>query len=106
MDRVLRFLFADHLSHSISSMRGLDPERDVVLMAEVIDEATYVPHHKRKIAFLFSAMRHFAAELRADGTRVDYVKLDDDGDTGSFRSELRRAPRAPSAAQGGGRRAG
>jgi deoxyribodipyrimidine photolyase-related protein len=87
----LRFLFADHLSRSISSLEGLDVEGDVVLLVEVADEATYVPHHKKKIAFLFSAMRHFAEELRAAGIRVDYVRLDDAGNTGSFRGELRRA---------------
>ena len=35
-----------------------------MLMVEVMAEATYVPHHKKKIAFILSAMRHFAAELR------------------------------------------
>ena len=29
-------------------------------MAEVRSEATYVKHHKKKIALLFAAMRHFA----------------------------------------------
>lgn len=91
MSGTLRFLFADHLSRSISSLRGLDPARDVVLMVEVQDEANSVPHHKKKIAFLFAAMRHFAAELRADRITVDYVRLDDDGNTGSFQGELSRA---------------
>lgn len=91
MSGALRFLFADHLSWSISSLKGLDAERDVVLMVEVADEATYVPHHKKKIAFLFSARRHFAEELRAEGIRVDYARLDEAGNTGSFRGELRRA---------------
>ena len=46
-----------------------DPARHRVLMAELHDEATYVRHHKKKIAFLFAAMRHFAAELRRGWTR-------------------------------------
>lgn len=41
-------------------------------MAEVVEEATYVAHHPKKIAFLFAAMRHFADELRAAGWQVDY----------------------------------
>ena len=45
-------------------------------MVEVQEEATYVRHHKKKIAFLFSAMRHFADELRGLGWKVDYVTLD------------------------------
>jgi deoxyribodipyrimidine photolyase-related protein len=62
-------------------------------MAEVMEEASYVPHHKKKIAFLFSAMRHFAESLREDGWTVDYVRLDDDGNSGSFTGELMRATR-------------
>ena len=46
---------------------------------------------KKKIAFLYSAMRHFAEELRAQGWRVDYVRLEDVGNTGSFTGEIERA---------------
>ncbi|WP_227591594.1 cryptochrome/photolyase family protein, partial [Klebsiella aerogenes] len=62
-----------------------------MLLVEVEAEATYVRHHKQKIAFLFSAMRHFAAELEAEGIAVDYVRLDAPGNTGSFTGELARA---------------
>ncbi len=87
----LRYLFADHLSRSVSSLEGLDRARDVVLLTEVAAECTYVPHHPKKIAFLFSAMRHFAAELEAEGVRVDYVRLDDPANSQSFSGEIRRA---------------
>ncbi len=60
-------------------------------MMEVWDEATYVKHHKQKIALIFSAMRHFAQELREAGWTVDYVKLDDEGNSGSFTGEVARA---------------
>lgn len=66
-------------------------ERDLVLMAEVNDEATYVRHHKQKLVLVLSAMRHFAASLRAEGMRVDYIQLDDEGNSGSFTGELERA---------------
>lgn len=72
-------------------MRIGDKVRDIVLMAEVADETDYVPHHKKKIAFLFSAMRHFAEELRADGWTVDYVKLTDEDNAGSLEGELAQA---------------
>ncbi|MCM0019041.1 MAG: cryptochrome/photolyase family protein, partial [Tagaea sp.] len=62
-----------------------------VLMVEVRAEATYVKHHKQKIAFLFAAMRNFAGELRAQGFRVDYVAFDDPANTHSFSGELARA---------------
>lgn len=60
-------------------------------MAEVMDEATYVRHHKKKIALIFSAMRHFAVEREAAGWRVDYVRLDDPANTNSLTSEIERA---------------
>ena len=60
-------------------------------MVEVQEEATYVRHHKKKIAFLFSAMRHFAESLRGAGWTVDYVRLDDPDNTGSFTTEMARA---------------
>ena len=60
-------------------------------MVEVRDEATYVRHHKQKIAFLFAAMRHFAAELEAEGVAVEYVRLTDPDNTGRFTGELERA---------------
>lgn len=51
-------------------------------MSELQDEATYVKHHKKKIAFLFSAMRHFAQELMSKGCKVEYTKLDDNHNAG------------------------
>lgn len=87
----LVYLLGDQLSVGVSSLRAVDPERTVILMTEVADETGYVRHHKKKIALIFSAMRHFAEELRALGWTVDYVKLDDEGNSGSFDRELQRA---------------
>ncbi|MCA3604234.1 MAG: cryptochrome/photolyase family protein [Methylobacterium sp.] len=89
--KILRLVLGDQLTRSISSLADLEPARDVVLMVEVAAEATYVRHHKQKIALIFSAMRHFAEELRGEGITVDYVTLEDQGNTGSFEGELRRA---------------
>ena len=87
----LRLILGDQLSHSITSLRGYDPTEDIVLMCEVSDEASYVKHHKKKIAFLFSAMRHFAKSLEASGYTIEYTKLDDPNNGGSFADEVRRA---------------
>ncbi len=84
-------VLGDQLTRNIAALRKADPARDVVLLAEVAEEARYVRHHKKKIAFLFSAMRHFAAALERDGWRVDYVRLDDPGNSGSLSDEMRRA---------------
>ena len=90
-ERVLRFVLGDQLSHDLASLRDLNCKSDIVLMVEVLKEASYVPHHPKKIAFIFSAMRHFADELRAKGVLVDYVRLDDPANRGDFAGELARA---------------
>lgn len=89
--KTLRLILGDQLTRNLSSLSDLDPAHDVVLMVEVAAEARYVPHHKQKIAFLLSAMRHFAHDLRAEGIQVDYVKLDDPANSHSFTGELTRA---------------
>ncbi|MEM8626560.1 MAG: cryptochrome/photolyase family protein [Pseudomonadota bacterium] len=90
----LILILGDQLSKGLSSLRAGNPATDRILMVEVHDEATYVRHHKKKIAFLFAAMRHFADGLRDDGWAVTYVTLDDEKNTGSFTGELERAVRA------------
>ena len=89
--RNLILVLGDQLTPTLSSLAAGDPARDRVLMAELHDEATYVRHHKKKIAFLFAAMRHFAEELRADGWTVDYVTLDAPDNQGSFTAQVVQA---------------
>lgn len=91
MPKTLRFLLGDQLTRGIASLKDIDPKTDVVLMAEVMEEASYVPHHKQKLVFLFAAMRAFAKELRGEGITVDYIALDDAENTGSLGGELKRA---------------
>ncbi|WGM31090.1 cryptochrome/photolyase family protein [Brevundimonas sp. NIBR11] len=87
----LRLVLGDQLSDTLSALRDIDPERDVVLMAEVMAEATYVRHHKQKIALIFAAMRNFAARLEARGVTVRYVRIDDPDNTHSIVGELHRS---------------
>lgn len=86
----LRLILGDQLSPEIATLADAAPD-DTILLVEVRQEAEYVRHHKQKIALLFSAMRHFALELSAAGRRVDYVRLDDPANTGSFATEMERA---------------
>jgi deoxyribodipyrimidine photolyase-related protein len=75
--KTLRLILGDQLNRAISSLSDVDKDQDTIFMCEVMEEATYVRHHQKKIALVFSAMRHFAEELEKDGFTVDYVKLDD-----------------------------
>ena len=69
-------VLGDQLSDNLPTLAQLDPASDRLVMAEVSTEATYVSHHKQKIAFLFSAMRHHCARLVDAGWQVDYYRLD------------------------------
>ena len=89
--RTLIPVLGDQLSFSLSALDGADPDTSVILMMEVADETTYVTHHRRKIAFILSAMRHHADALMAAGWTVDYVTLDDPDNAGSFTGEVARA---------------
>ena len=86
----LALVLGDQLTEDIAALRVVDRETDTVVMAEVADEASYVPHHPKKIALLFAAMRKFAERLRASGWRVAYTKLDDPENSGSIPGELLR----------------
>jgi deoxyribodipyrimidine photolyase-related protein len=87
----LRLVLGDQLSHSLEFLKDLDIKRDTVMLCEIMEEATYVKHHPKKIAFLFAAMRHFAEELQEKGISVRYIKLDEIKNSGSFHGEVARA---------------
>ncbi|MBD3335047.1 MAG: cryptochrome/photolyase family protein [Candidatus Eisenbacteria bacterium] len=89
--KTLRLILGDQLTRELSALRGVNRQRDVVVMFEVIAESTHVRHHKQKITLVLSAMRHFARSLRDAGIPVDYVKLDQAGNSGSLTGELGRS---------------
>mgnify|MGYP000361907879 CR=1 FL=1 len=85
----LRLILGDQLSLSVASLTDATKE-DLILMCEVNQEATNVKHHKKKIVFLFSGMRHFAQTLLSKGFNVHYVVYDDPENMGSLSDEVAR----------------
>ncbi|MFN3606339.1 MAG: cryptochrome/photolyase family protein, partial [Cypionkella sp.] len=85
----LILVLGDQLTPSLSALAGARPS-DVVVMAEVMAEGTYAPHHPQKIALILSAMRKFANELRALGYNVAYSQLDDAENSQSIVGEIIR----------------
>ncbi len=81
-------VLGDQLSEGLASLRLVARAEAVVLMAEVGEEAGYVPHHKQKLVLVFSAMRHFAAALQSAGWTVDYRRIDEPGNLGGLTAEL------------------
>jgi len=67
---VLRIILGDQLTQDLSALDHLDPDRDVILMMEVMEENIHVGHHKQKIVLVLSAMRHFAETLRQRSLKV------------------------------------
>ncbi|MCR9085275.1 MAG: cryptochrome/photolyase family protein [Rhodobacteraceae bacterium] len=88
--RRLVLILGDQLSPGLAGLRQADRDSDIIVMAEVMDEASYVKHHPKKIAFIFAAMRKFAAELEQNGWRVSYTRLDSKNNSHGIDSELLR----------------
>ncbi len=86
--KILRLILGDQLTKNISSLHDIDKKQDVILMCEVWEEATYVRHHQKKIAFIFSAMRHFSKMLLKEKFNVVYIKLNQKNHETSFFSEV------------------
>lgn len=66
----LILVLGDQLSPGRGALRSARPGIDTIVMAEVREEARYVPHNRHKIALIFSAMRHFRHALRECGFAV------------------------------------
>ena len=90
-EKILIPILGDQLSIHISSLEAQNPCECVLLMMEVGEETAYVRHHKAKIAYIFSAMRHHAKALEERGWSVDYIAWSDPDNSGSFSGEIVRA---------------
>jgi deoxyribodipyrimidine photolyase-related protein len=88
--RHLVLVLGDQLDGGSAAFDGFDPALDAVLMIEAREEASYIPQHKRRLAFFFSAMRHFRDGQRAAGRRIHYSALEDAGNRGGFAAEILR----------------
>lgn len=87
--KIAVFVPADQLNPGISSLAGVEPADCVVLMVESLHRARMKPHHKQKLVFLWSAMRHFAEELKSRGYEVDYYETQPDFKT-AFKQHLQK----------------
>jgi hypothetical protein len=84
----LVLILGDQLDEAASVLASLDPQRDVVWMAEVMEESTHVWCSKQRAVLFLSAMRHFAQTLRDRGLSVSYRQIDDPDNRQSLAAEL------------------
>lgn len=66
------WVLGDQLRCDNSALADLLPSECVVFMVESLQRARAMPYHKQKLVLVWSAMRHFAEELRAEGYTVAY----------------------------------
>ncbi|MCW4149468.1 cryptochrome/photolyase family protein [Halomonas sp. 18H] len=89
MTRPLILIAGDQLTTDLAVLSQA-PSDAVIALCEVAGEGRYVPHHPQKIALIFAAMRHFAAQLRQQEIRVHYSALDDPDNTQALIPEAER----------------
>lgn len=89
--RNLVLVLGDQLDGHSAAFDGFDPEVDVIVQLEVMEEAAYITQHKLRIAYFFASMRHFREDMVTQGRRVRYVAIDNPENTGRFETEIVRA---------------
>ncbi len=70
------WILGDQLSPEHAALARARPTDARVLMVESKARGSALRYHKLKLVLVYSAMRHFAAELRAQGWTVDYQPLE------------------------------
>lgn len=68
------WILGNQLNKELEGFRKIDPREDVILLIESRERSQWRKVHKQKLVLIFSAMRHFAEELRKSGYSVDYRK--------------------------------
>lgn len=69
------WVLGDQLSPTNAALAQVDPSSAVVVMIESKARGALLRYHQQKLALVYSAMRHYAEELREKGWTVDYIPL-------------------------------
>jgi len=89
--RNLVIVLGDQLNLDSSALHDFDPKKDLIWMAEALEESTHVPSSKIRIVMFLSAMRHFALELKNQKFPLAYTYHQDPENTGTLLGELEKA---------------
>lgn len=71
------WVLGDQLSLEHAALARAAREDAVVLMVESKARGNVLRYHQQKLVLIYSAMRHFAEELRRAGWTVDYTRLEE-----------------------------
>lgn len=81
------WILGDQLSPEHAGLAATHPGESRVLMIESKARGSALRYHQLKLVLVYSAMRHFARDLRALGWEVDYQLIEG---TGTFEDGLQR----------------
>ena len=87
--RNLCVILADQLNQEITSLNDFDKDLDEILICELKKNFTDINHHKKKIVYQISCMRHFGLEMEALGFKINYLRLDDPNKKNSYASKIK-----------------
>ena len=73
------WVLGDQLNAAQSALAGADPSTARVLLVESTSVLQRRAYHRQKLVLVWSAMRHFAEELRAAGWTVDHLESESFG---------------------------
>ena len=86
--RNLCVILADQLNQEITSLNDFNKDLDEILICELKKNFTDINHHKKKIVYQISCMRHFGIEMDRLGFKINYLKLDNPDNENSYTSEI------------------
>ena len=78
--KTLKLILGDQLNSKHSWFREVD-DNVIFCMFEMRQETDYVVHHKQKVIGFFAAMRQFSEDLKSQGHKVEYFKINDKKNT-------------------------
>jgi deoxyribodipyrimidine photolyase-related protein len=70
------WLLGDQLSPEQAALQTCSDQSAAVILIEAIEQVRVRPYHQQKLVLVWSAMRHFAEELRQAGWPVTYAEAD------------------------------
>ena len=72
--RLIGLILGDQLDHQSPLFTKINQQTDSLVMIESSHEAQTVWSHKARIALFFSAMRHFADDIKSKAYPLEYIK--------------------------------
>ena len=81
------WFLGDQLSLEHEALKTCGPNESAIFLIEAKARGSRLRYHRLKLVLIYSAMRHFARDLRARGWQVDYQLIDE---TPSFEAGLQR----------------